>query len=89
MAGSETATRPENTPERDGVEASVFSLKLRGSSFQQQACSPLVDDLEGAGEITKAVQPQGLGQAGGVTFRSGGAGADQRLRERVVGGEPE
>lgn len=89
MAGSETATRPENTPERDGVEASVFSLKLRGSSFQQQACSPLVDNLEGAREIIKAVQPQDLWEAGGVTFRSGRAGADQRLRERVVSTEPE
>lgn len=69
--------------------ASVFSLKLRGRGFQQQACSPLVDDLEGTREITKTVQPQGLWEAGGVTFISGWVGADQRLRERVVGREPE
>ena len=54
---AETATSPGNAPESGEVGASVFSLKLRGSGFQQQACSSLVDDLEGGREITKTAQP--------------------------------
>lgn len=70
------------------TDTQTVPLQLRRGGSPQRGSSSLADALEGAREITKAEPPQGLWEAGGVTFRSGGAGVDQRPRERVVLREP-